>query len=352
MRTRAIRKTVGAALSAVFAAATMMVGAPTTALADPGLTETPLYFLDNPYTEECFFTVDKAERDSLEAMGWTYDWVPMYVPTDSSSPVYRLYNPNNDDHLFTRDLNEYNTLANSGWQQEGVKFYSEADSGVAMYRVYNPLITGPGSHSFSTNQTWASVTKPGEGWSYEGAKWYGTRKPVDDAEKYQGTWYGGIYYADLGSDLDLDQSTPPLSAAPILSGEGHPEVVDYARQWIGWPYVSCGESPEEGGFDCCGLTQWVYKHFGVNLPRTTWEQMAWLQSRGTWTTDVDQLKPGDLIVLEYGGHVAIYAGKNANGEHMMIDAPNPQKLVQERVLYAVYPGALSGNSFLGGGSVL
>ena len=45
-------------------------------------------------------------------------------------------------------------------------------------------------------------------------------------------------------------------------------VVDYACQFIGNPYVWGGTSLTNGA-DCSGFVQSVYKHFGVNLPRTS-----------------------------------------------------------------------------------
>ena len=47
-------------------------------------------------------------------------------------------------------------------------------------------------------------------------------------------------------------------------------VIDYACQFIGNPYVWGGTSLTEGA-DCSGFVQSVYAHFGINLPRTTWD---------------------------------------------------------------------------------
>ncbi len=84
-------------------------------------------------------------------------------------------------------------------------------------------------------------------------------------------------------------------------------VVHIASKYIGTPYVWGGSSP--GGFDCSGLVQYCYKQIGINLDRTTWDQVkeghavAW-----------GQFKPGDLIFSNFEGpgagatHVVIYAG--------------------------------------------
>lgn len=83
------------------------------------------------------------------------------------------------------------------------------------------------------------------------------------------------------------------------------EVVDYAKQFVGNPYVWGGQSLTDGA-DCSGFVRQVYKHFGVELPRCSFDQ-----SKVGTTISVDDLKPGDLLFFNRGariGHVAMYAG--------------------------------------------
>lgn len=345
MGTRAIRRNLGAAL-AVLAIATTVGGAPTTASAEPVSTETPLYYLENDYTGESMFTIDRNERDVMRAAGWDYESVPLILPTESAKPVYRMFNPYTDDHLFTQDPNECDTLEAMGWNKEGVKFYSDEAMGEPMYRLYASWMDGQGSHEYTTSEAYYEQQAE-RGWHQDGARWYGVRTPNGSAEHYQGLYS----YPDLDYSQGGVGSAPGNSTAPVTPNADSQAVLDFARRYIGYPYVSGGDSPDVG-FDCSGLTQWVYAHFGVDIPRTSGQQMLWLQARGTWTSDPDQLKPGDLIVMEYGSHVAIYVGKDpVSGRHMMIDAPGPGRRVVEREVYALSPGSYSGNSFLGGGSV-
>lgn len=83
-------------------------------------------------------------------------------------------------------------------------------------------------------------------------------------------------------------------------------VVSYAISLtkLGIPYVWGGTSLS--GFDCSGLTQYVYAKFGKSLPRT-----AAAQSLATQPVSMNNIKPGDLLF--WGGrgsayHVAIYIG--------------------------------------------
>lgn len=89
-------------------------------------------------------------------------------------------------------------------------------------------------------------------------------------------------------------------------------IVDYACQFIGNSYVWGGTSLTNGA-DCSGFVQSVYAHFGISLPRTTWDQ----ENAGT-AISYDQALPGDLILYE--GHVGIYMG-----DGQIVNAINPSK---------------------------
>lgn len=77
-------------------------------------------------------------------------------------------------------------------------------------------------------------------------------------------------------------------------------VAKYACQFIGNPYVYGGTSLTNGA-DCSGFVYRVYKDFGYNLVRTSYEQ----RSAGTGV-DYSNAQPGDLIC--YSGHIGIYIG--------------------------------------------
>ncbi|MDD7795724.1 C40 family peptidase [Clostridium sp. 'White wine YQ'] len=79
------------------------------------------------------------------------------------------------------------------------------------------------------------------------------------------------------------------------------DVVSYATQFIGARYVSPGNPPYS--FDCSGLVQYVYRHFGIGLPRTTWDQVNY----GT-PVSYSELQAGDLVFTNGNGHVGIYVG--------------------------------------------
>ena len=112
-------------------------------------------------------------------------------------------------------------------------------------------------------------------------------------------------------------SSQTQQSSTTRTGSGN-NVVSFAESLIGVPYVYGGTTPS--GFDCSGFVQYVYSHFGVNLPRTTTQQ----ENCGT-QIPVSQAQPGDLYFWGNKGsayHVAICIG---NGKY--IAAPEPGQSV-------------------------
>ena len=103
--------------------------------------------------------------------------------------------------------------------------------------------------------------------------------------------------------------TAEVSAQTAATGQA---IVDYACQFIGNPYVWGGTSLTDGA-DCSGFVQSVFAHFGISLPRTTYEQIY-----SGVEVSYDQAMPGDLIC--YDGHIGIYVG---NGQ--IVNAQNPDQ---------------------------
>lgn len=86
------------------------------------------------------------------------------------------------------------------------------------------------------------------------------------------------------------------------------DLVNFARTALGTPY-SWGGNSLSSGVDCSGLAQQVYAHFGIQLPRVTYQQIA----QGA-SVPVDKLQPGDLVFFDTeaahkgADHVGIYIG--------------------------------------------
>ena len=117
---------------------------------------------------------------------------------------------------------------------------------------------------------------------------------------YAGEDYGNSEESDDSGYAGSETTTDTAASTTTSSGSGGSSVVDYAKQFVGNPYVWGGTSLTSGA-DCSGFVQSVYNNFGVSLPRTSYEQ----QNAGR-EVSYSEAQPGDLIC--YGGHVAIYMG--------------------------------------------
>lgn len=95
------------------------------------------------------------------------------------------------------------------------------------------------------------------------------------------------------------------------------ELVEYAKQFLGNPYVWGGTSLTKGA-DCSGFVLSVFKKFGVSLPRHSGSQAG----AGTKIKAAD-LQPGDLVFYANSSgtinHVALYIGGGR-----VIHASSPQ----------------------------
>lgn len=97
-------------------------------------------------------------------------------------------------------------------------------------------------------------------------------------------------------DDDSDDSADPGYSTNVSPSD----LIAYAKTFVGNPYVWGGTDPHTGA-DCSGFIQYVYAHFGIRIPRTSYEQ----RSCGK-RVSYSNMKVGDIIC--YSGHVALYAG--------------------------------------------
>lgn len=141
-----------------------------------------------------------------------------------------------------------------------------------------------------------------------------------------GEWYKikykefeGYIYKNLLSDNKTGETNrsgkfieiePEKQESTNTSSSLGEEIVAYAKQYLGCPYVYGGSG--SSSFDCSGFTMYVYKHFGYSLSHSASAQ----SNRGEYVAK-ENLQPGDLVFfLEYPtmdgiGHCGIYIG---NGE--------------------------------------
>lgn len=175
---------------------------------------------------------------------------------------------------------------------------------------------------------------------------------IAEAKRRQAYYMSQIseYKAKVAAqDKQIQETIKQLQALAKTGGTTTNAVVAYAYNFLGCPYVwgAAGGTFTKAdiamykntshdltgmekylgrqAFDCSGLMQYVYAHFGVSLSRTTYTQIY----EGT-AVDRKNLKPGDLIFFgTYSDphHVGMYVGNNC-----YIEAPYSGALVRISVL--------------------
>lgn len=180
---------------------------------------------------------------------------------------------------------EYLTVATQGDAAIG---YGQVDAGGSTLNMRS----GPGTG-------YAKVATLADGATFQITGVYGGWYKIS----YNGqTGYVSSEYVDtVKSMTSRGDSTTTTSSSSI--GE---QIVAYAKQFLGTPYVYGGNGPN--CFDCSGFTKYVYAHFGVTLNRTATDQLA----NGT-AVSKSQLQPGDLVFFRANttkpvSHVGIYIG--------------------------------------------
>ncbi|PZT76203.1 MULTISPECIES: C40 family peptidase [unclassified Streptomyces] len=139
-----------------------------------------------------------------------------------------------------------------------------------------------------------------------------------EAAKSDGSGTGSGSGTETGSGTGSGSGADSSSSTSTKAEK----VLAFARAQIGKPYVWGATGP--ASYDCSGLTQAAWKAAGVDIPRTTWDQV----NIGTRVATAD-LQPGDLVFFyDDISHVGIY-----KGDGMMIHAPKPGANVREESIY-------------------
>jgi peptidoglycan DL-endopeptidase CwlO len=133
--------------------------------------------------------------------------------------------------------------------------------------------------------------------------------------------------AVASNSIGANGSSAPQTYSGPTSTQAE-KAIAFAYNQLGCPYVYGGTGPCHMGFDCSGLAQAAWAAAGVQIPRDTYEQWAALPH-----VPLSSLEPGDLLIYNGEGHVAIYVGGG-----YIIDAPqtglNVEKIPESTSWYA------------------
>ena len=200
---------------------------------------------------------------------------------------------------------------------EGTAFIVEADTGSGWYKVNYDGESGYMSADYLSFSETMDLTAQGwvDGSDVRMRAAAGTDSEIVRVTTYgesveilgvDGEWYkvsaGGKTGYIRGDYVSFTEPDP--SQAPAAGSIGE-QIVAFAEQFLGTPYVWAGSSPS--GFDCSGFVSYVFKNFGYTVNRTA----ASMYTNGV-AVDKSELQIGDAVFFasssESIGHVGIYIG--------------------------------------------
>jgi cell wall-associated NlpC family hydrolase len=95
------------------------------------------------------------------------------------------------------------------------------------------------------------------------------------------------------------------------------ELVSFARQFLGTPYVYAGNDPGKG-FDCSGFIYYVYQHYKIPVPRSSIDFKNWGRE-----VSLSEAKIADLILFTGAtdtdriGHIGIVLQAGTDTTHFI-----------------------------------
>lgn len=135
--------------------------------------------------------------------------------------------------------------------------------------------------------------------------------------------YVSMDYIEITSELQTARTLSQIMYGMDVS-DLRLEMITFAQQFVGYPYVYGGNSLTRGT-DCSGFTNLIYANFGISIPRTATTQYNY----GT-KISIDELLPGDLIIYGESSieHVGMYIG---NGQ--IVHASNERTGIKYSQMY-------------------
>ncbi len=161
---------------------------------------------------------------------------------------------------------------------------------------------------------------------------------LDNGSDWVGVDYDGneLYVSADYVTVDTKLKTA-LNMTEFLYGAGvsdvRVELCEYAKQFVGNPYVWGGTSLTKGA-DCSGFVLSIFAKYGISLPHSSRAQA----NSGT-RIKMSEAKPGDLVFYAKGGrinHVAIYIGGG-----QVISASSPKTGIRIASAYYRTPVAVT-----------
>lgn len=115
------------------------------------------------------------------------------------------------------------------------------------------------------------------------------------------------------------------SPSGLLGKEKAVAMIEFARGFVGTPYVWAGEAP--GGFDCSGFTSYVFSQQGKKIPRVSRDQYA-----SSVKVEAADACIGDLVFFGQEGvvsHVGILVNEPGKPKRMIHSSSSKGVMFQD-----------------------
>jgi len=103
-----------------------------------------------------------------------------------------------------------------------------------------------------------------------------------------------LAYDKLKAPKDNPKSNPARQETPAVSPQPakilNDSIVNFGMEFLGTPYVAAGCSKD--GFDCSGFVYFVFRHFKIEVPRSS----AAFEHFGT-AIPIEHVRKGDLLLF-------------------------------------------------------
>lgn len=127
----------------------------------------------------------------------------------------------------------------------------------------------------------------------EDLKRQGEKETFDKLQKIMMKLFEDV--PDMQYDGEVSPSELPSSGVAV--SKDREELIDYAKKYLGVPYVWAGNDPS--GFDCSGYTSFVFKKAGQELPRRAVDQYE-----GSRKIKEKTVQKGDLVFFDNGSGIS------------------------------------------------
>ncbi len=126
---------------------------------------------------------------------------------------------------------------------------------------------------------------------------------------WAGVYAGGAFTVSAATPGPQSCTSRAGSVTTQVANQTVANVIAYARQQIGKPYLWGGTGPD--AFDCSGLVMMAYRAAGIDIPRTSEDQWIWGPR-----VPAGHEQPGDLVFFAGSdgtttspGHVGLVIGQ-------------------------------------------